>query len=110
MYKSLSLEHISLTNICLAFLLCAVLISLPDTALAGAAKSISDPICKVVKWFTGPVGKAVATLAIIVIGIGALMGKLSWGMALIVVVGIAVIFGSAEIVKELGGKAGGGAC
>lgn len=103
MNKSLSLEHVSLTNICLAFLLCAIVISMPDMAMAAGGTKIAGTINKVVAWFTGPVGKAIATLAIIVVGIGALMGKLSWGMALIVAVGIIIVFGAADIVQELGG-------
>lgn len=60
-------------------------------------------LCGVASWFTGTVGQGIATLAIIVIGIGALMGKVSWGMAIIVGLGVAVIFGAPAIVGELGG-------
>ena len=42
------------------------------------------------------------TLAIITVGVGALMGKVSWGMAIIVGIGVAVIFGAPEIVGDLG--------
>ena len=65
-------------------------------------------LCNVANWFKGPIGRGIATLAIIVIGVGALMGKVSWGMAIIVGIGIAVIFGAPTIVNELG--AGGSGC
>ena len=55
---------------------------------------------------TGALGKAIATLAIIIIGIGALMGKVSWGMAIIVAIGVAVVFGAGQIVQLLAGGAG----
>lgn len=81
-------------------------IIMPDFAFATAGSTISDVLCEVVSWFTGSVGKGIATLAIIIIGIGALMGKVSWGMAIIVGIGVAVIFGASSLVDDLGGSAG----
>ncbi len=69
--------------------------------------TIGNVLCNVVGWFTGPVGQGIATLAIIVIGVGALMGKVSWGMAIIVGIGVAVIFGAPTIVGELGANGSG---
>lgn len=75
---------------------------------AGSADggAIGDVLCNVVSWFTGRIGQAIATLAILVIGIGALMGKVSWGMAIIVGIGVGVIFGAPSIVNALGGMGG----
>lgn len=87
-------------SLCLALTM-AVMI-MPDFAFA--SDTIADVLCTVVGWFTGSVGKGIATLAIIIIGVGALMGKVSWGMAIIVGVGVAVIFGAGEIVEDLGGS------
>lgn len=81
----------------------------PDAALAGLGggpSSIENALCEVISWFIGPVGKAIATLAIIIIGVGALMGKVSWGMAIIVGLGVAVIFGAPEIAGLLGADGG----
>lgn len=76
---------------------------LPLEALAGGNQNaISNLFCNVVEWFTGPIGKGLATLAIIVVGIGALLGKVSWGMAMIVGVGVALVFGAITIVNTLG--------
>lgn len=72
---------------------------MPSGAYAGT--TIGDVLCGVADWFTGPVGQGIATLAILVIGIGALMGKVSWGMAIIVGIGVAVIFGAPAIVSEI---------
>lgn len=74
----------------------------------GGGDTIGNVLCNVADWFNGPVGRGIATLAIIVIGIGALMGKVSWGMAIIVGIGVAVIFGAPAIVNELG--TGGDGC
>lgn len=68
--------------------------------------AIGQILCNVVSWFTGRIGQGIATLAILVIGIGALMGKVSWGMAIIVGIGVGVIFGAPSIVDALGGTGG----
>ena len=95
---------------CLVLTYAAFLV--PADALAnGSVGTVSndsgvmgDLLCGVAGWFTGSVGKGIATLAIIVIGIGALMGKVSWGMAIIVGLGVAIVFGAPTIVNELGGN------
>lgn len=76
---------------------------LPMDALAGEPSALVDVLCNVVSWFTGSIGAGIATLAIIVIGIGALMGKVSWGMAIIVGLGVGIVFGAPTIVAALGG-------
>ena len=76
---------------------------LPMDALASEPSALRDVLCNVVSWFTGEIGAGIATLAIIVIGIGALMGKVSWGMAIIVGIGVGVVFGAPTIVAALGG-------
>jgi type IV secretory pathway VirB2 component (pilin) len=75
--------------------------------IAGDSNAIEQVMCNVVLILTGTTGKAVATVAVIAVGVGALLGKISWGMALIVALGIALIFGAASIVTELGGNASG---
>ena len=77
----------------------------PVDALADGPDSmvIGGLLCDVAGWFSGTVGRGIATLAIIVIGIGALMGKVSWGMAIIVGLGVAIIFGAPTLVAELSG-------
>lgn len=104
MLKSIS-ERSGMFAVMFAVTMAAAL--LPDMAHAAGGDTIGEVLCNVVGWFTGPVGKGIATLAIIVIGVGALMGKVSWGMAIIVGVGVAVIFGAKDIVEELGGGASG---
>jgi type IV secretion system protein VirB2 len=69
----------------------------------GDSNAIEQVFCNVVLIFTGTTGKAIATVAVIAVGIGALLGKISWGMALIVALGVALVFGAASIVLVLGG-------
>ena len=77
---------------------------LPDLALAAPTDSnaISIVFCNVVHELTGATGRAIATVAVIAVGVGALLGKISWGMALIVALGVAIIFGASAIVGQLG--------
>jgi type IV secretion system protein VirB2 len=93
------------------FLLFAVVIGasmLPEAVFAQSGGSqnnvIEQVFCNLVIILTGTTGKAVATVAIIAVGVGALLGKISWGMALIVGIGVALIFGAASIVNALGGS------
>ena len=94
----------SYLNWCFAFAAMAVVLMLPDMAsAAGQPGALVNVLCGVVSWFTGPVGAGIATLAIIIIGVGALLGKVSWGMAIIVGIGVAIVFGASSIVTALGG-------
>ena len=86
----------------LAFAIVLGAMMVPIDALA--ANPIEIVMCNVVFFMTGTTGKAIATIAIIVVGLGALMGKISWGMALIVALGVALVFGAATIVDNLGGE------
>ena len=111
--KDLSKDLSMAWQISLLMLLCAVLIMLPDLSYAQTAANSTDTVvgntlCRVVGWFTGNTGKGIATIAIIVIGVGALMGKVSWGMAIIVGIGVALIFGAASIVNSISSNAAAG--
>ena len=81
---------------------------LPEMAVAqGTTNVIQQVFCNVVVIMTGTTGKAIATVAIIAVGVGALLGKISWGMALIVALGVALVFGAASVVSALGGSGSG---
>jgi len=85
----------------------AAIMLVPDMAMAGAPTPMEEVLCNMVGWITGTTGRALATIAIIIIGIGALLGKVSWGVALIVAIGVAMIFGAGTLVGLLGGAAAG---
>jgi type IV secretory pathway VirB2 component (pilin) len=65
--------------------------------------AISQVLCRVVALLTGAVGKAIATIAIVVIGISLFMGKVSWPVAAATAVGIGLIFGAGQIADWLAG-------
>lgn len=62
---------------------------------------LSDVMCRVVTLLTGKVGKAIATIAVVVLGVGLFLGKLSWGIAVATAIGIALIFGAEKFVNWL---------
>jgi type IV secretion system protein VirB2 len=114
----LALEKYNAVTLSLALLVLCAATMLPAEVLAqtatitvggggggNAPSALKDVLCNVVKWFTGPIGGGIATLAIIVVGVGALMGKVSWGMAIIVGLGVGVIFGADTIVSALSSNA-----
>jgi type IV secretion system protein VirB2 len=92
-------------QICLVVMLGTVIVLMPDFAFA-TDTPMGKVLCTVVTWFTGNTGKGLATIAITVIGIGALLGKVSWGMAIIVGIGVAIVFGAASIVDTMNAGAG----
>lgn len=90
----------------LLVVLSAFVVLLPDLAHATDTR-MGNVLCTVALWFTGNTGKGLATIAITVIGIGALLGKVSWGMAMIVGIGVAIVFGASQIVSTMGASSGG---
>jgi|CXWL01.1.fsa_nt_gi type IV secretory pathway VirB2 component (pilin) len=58
------------------------------------ASEIGYVLCSVVALVLFDIGRAIATLAIIALGIGALLGKVSWGQGLIVISGIGITMGA----------------
>jgi type IV secretion system protein VirB2 len=63
---------------------------------------MKEVLCIVLDMVTGNVASALATIGIAIVGVAALMGKASWGLALTVGVGIGVMFGAVGIVDTLG--------
>jgi len=90
-------------QICLMVCLSTVVVMMPDFAYA-VDTPMGTVLCTVQRWFTGNTGRGLATIAITIIGIGALLGKVSWGMAMIVGIGVAIVFGAAGIVSAMGGN------
>jgi type IV secretory pathway VirB2 component (pilin) len=100
-------------QICLVFILAASFILVPDFASAASNSAANDPIgsilCKVVNMLTGTAGKAIAMIAVVVLGIGLFLGKLSWALALATAIGIGLIFSAGNIVGWIQGSTAGGA-
>ena len=100
-------------QICLLFCLAAAMLLVPSFSFASAEFSststgagstddgISEVLCLIVTKLTGPIGKTIAMIALVVLGIGIFLGKLSWQLCLGVAVGITFIFAAGNIIDWL---------
>ena len=88
-------------QLCFTVMLGALVVIIPDLLYAQEATAMEMGICSVTHFLQSGTGKALATVAVTIIGIGALLGKVSWGMALLVAVGVATIFGAGSIVLAI---------
>jgi len=110
--KDLNLDTLKSVGI-LFFIVAIFSVILPNIAFAddpaGANTGISKVLCNVVEQLQGGIGKAIATIAIIVLGIGLFLGKLAWPLAIATAIGIGMIFGAASIVEWVSAGTGDGA-
>lgn len=60
-------------------------------------------LCQAYGVFAGPLGQALAIFAIVALGIGLFMGKITWGLVFAVALGIGAIFGAPKIAKFITG-------
>ena len=99
-------------NLCIMFCVAAIVLMLPNFVYAQATSetTITTVLCNIVAVLTGQVGKGIATIAVVFLGIGLFLGKISWGVAVSTAIGIAGIFGAQAIVGWLGGAGAGTAC
>ncbi len=88
-------------NIFLLLSLFVVAVIFPDIAMAN--NPAGTTLCTVVGWFSGKVGAGLATLSIIIIGLLALMGQISWTKCLLAEIDVCLIFGAGWFVGEFGG-------
>ncbi len=85
----------------IVLMVATLLVLLPEASFA-VDTEIGDMMCTVSGWMLGNTGKGIATLAMIMLGILALMGKISWNIAIIHAVGGVLIVGASSLVTALG--------
>ena len=86
-------------------LLISNLVFADDTAASGGA--IGDTLCNIVAAIQGRIGKGIATIGIVALGIGLFAGKLNWPLAIATAIGIGLIFGAASIMDFISTDAAG---
>ena len=64
---------------------------------------ITNIICNAVNQLTGNIGRSIAILIVISLAISLFLGKVSWGMAIAVAVGMGILFGAKDVVDLLSG-------
>ena len=106
--KTAALDQTHLYQYVLFALAVAALCVACATPVFAATGGLTD-LCGVISanMGSGKVGPAVASIAVIGLGVGASLGKVSWTSAVVVAVGIAVIFGYPTIVSDLSGGTSG---
>lgn len=82
----------------LVLTLIAMSIFFPDLAMA---EPWDDAANKVLQIFTGGLARTIAVIAVVALGIAALVGKLSWQWAIYIIIGIVLIFGAPAIVDYI---------
>jgi len=84
-------------------LLAVIGLSVAAPAFADSSLPWETPLQVVVGALRGSTGPLLATLAVMVVGVLALAGRVSWAHAAAVLFGIACIFGAARIVAIFNG-------
>ena len=75
-----------------------------NTYSATDANALTGTMCRAFQLATGTAGKTFAAFAIISMGLGFFTGKVSWGLMIGVMAGIAAIFGAPTMVSAIGGE------
>ena len=70
----------------------------------GEELAITKVICNAIEQLTGPIGRAIAVLIIISLAIALFLGKVTWGLAIAVAVGLGILFGAQNVVGLLTGE------
>jgi type IV secretion system protein VirB2 len=83
-------------------------IAFASTNATSTSGSIDGVMCNAYKIFKGPLGKTFAVFAIVALGVGFFLGKVSWGTAIAIALGIGAIFGAPALVTIITG--GGSIC
>ncbi len=102
---NLKLSSDNYWQICLLFCLTAAVLLAPELSFSTTTDDgISTVLCLIVTKLTGPIGKAIGVIALVVLGIGIFMGKLQWQLALSIALGITFIFSAGKIINWLSGQ------
>jgi type IV secretion system protein VirB2 len=103
--KEFEMKSKNVTTI--ALLATAFVIASVDIASAQQFQPIQNAVNSVLQFLTGSFATTSATLAVAAVGFLALTSRIPWFWAFAVVVGVALIFGSSQIVSTLQGGLGG---
>ena len=99
----------SVWSITFCFILAAVAMMIPDFAAAATlgdatgSGAVANVVCNVVADLQGPVARGVAAFGIIFLGFSLFLGKITWGTAIALAIGLGAIFGAEAIVGVLSG-------
>ncbi len=75
------------------------------TLTAAQGGTITEILCRVNSFISGNTGRGIAVLVVLSLAIALFLGKVSWGMAIAVAVGMGILFGAPGIVGAISGDA-----
>lgn len=89
--------------------MCLSIFSAPAVEVANADPNSTDKgagiieqvMCNVIDQISGPIGKTIAIIIIISLAIMLFLGKVTWGVAIAVAVGIGILFGAKDLINTL---------
>ena len=92
----------------LSFLVGLALVAGSNSAMAQTAtfQPLNTALTSVLSFMTGTFATTAATVAVAAVGYLALTSRIPWSWAFSVIVGVALIFGAAQIVQSLTSGAG----
>ncbi len=64
--------------------------------------NLEGTICQVIGELRGPIARGVAAIGVIILGFTLFLGKISWGVAIALAIGVGAVFGAPQIVGLLG--------
>ena len=99
MYRALAIVFMSLT----LFTVAPVYQSSAGGFSAQQGGMTAEILCRANKFIAGNTGKGIAVLVVISLAISLFLGKVSWGMAIAVAVGMGILFGAPGMVGALSG-------
>jgi type IV secretion system protein VirB2 len=82
----------------LVFLISSQAVSATDSTVPSDPTGIITIFCNVINQATGGVGKVICVLILISMAIGLFLGKITWGLAIAVMVGMGMLFGATGLV------------
>lgn len=81
--------------------LCSITFIMTEPSHAQNFAGVQTFIQTIVTAITGPIGIAIATLAVMAIGFAFMSGRMDWTLAIAVIIGIAIVFGAATFMKTV---------
>jgi type IV secretion system protein VirB2 len=106
------MKHVSLSKdawVIAALVVVAVLTSSDAAWATGATfQPLNTALTSVLTFMTGTFATTAATVAVAAVGFLALTSRIPWSWCFSVVIGVALIFGAAQIVQSLTSGMGGG--
>lgn len=86
---------------------CFLSVGVAAALMAMPGPAYATNLCgTIVTYINGDLGKAIATLGVIAVAVGATFGRVTWSTAVLVAVGIAGIFGAGTLAGTLASGSG----